>query len=109
MTPERALKAKIRKHLLSLGAYVYAPVPNGMGGACLDIIACVPVVSIRDAISEMIMPRTAFISIEVKTPGNKPTARQMATIDSIKSAGGIAFWCDSIERYLAVMATYGLV
>jgi hypothetical protein len=37
------------------------------------------------------------VEIEVKRPGEKPTAEQWAWLEFIDRTGGIAFYCDSIE------------
>lgn len=38
-----------------------------------------------------------FLSIEVKTPGSKPTREQAAWIAAVKSAGGVGFVAVSAE------------
>lgn len=84
MTPEAAIKAKIRVFLLSeMHAYYFAPVQMGLGISTLDILCCV---------------QGKFVGIEVKVPGHHPTTRQQQTINSINAAGGLAFWCDSLEH-----------
>jgi hypothetical protein len=42
-------------------------------------------------------PHGVHIEIECKAPGKHPTMAQMYWLDAIKSAGGIAFWTDSLE------------
>ena len=37
------------------------------------------------------------IEVEVKRPGQKPTAVQAAWLEAMRRAGAIAFWCDSID------------
>ena len=45
------------------------------------------------------LPKTGrFLAIEVKRPGNKPTAEQQQFIDIINDAGGLAFVAHSIEE-----------
>lgn len=99
MTPERHLKNRIRQHLRNQGCYVYCPVPMGMGEATLDVLACWAKPPYRGR----------MLAIEAKTPGNKPTKRQEATAAEIEKAGGITFWCDSFESFLANMAVKGLL
>lgn len=94
MTPERALKAKVRKHLISIGACVDGTVHMGMGGDRLDIIAGL---------------RGKYLEIEAKTPGNKPTPRQEQRARVVEVAGCITFWFDSFEGYLANMVLKGLI
>lgn len=38
-----------------------------------------------------------FLAIEVKVPGKKPTEAQLDFIDTVNTANGLAFWCDSVE------------
>jgi hypothetical protein len=104
MKPEAALKMKIRADLRARGAYVFSPVQMGLGPATLDILACLPVSKQMHAIGRYHDAKGIFVGIEVKVPGNKPTARQKATIEEIKKAGGIAFWCDSLAGYQLLIA-----
>ncbi len=83
MKSEALIKSRIREYLVGRGAYYFAPVQMGMGISTLDILCCL---------------KGKFVGIEVKVPGGKPTARQLATIKSIRDAGGIAFWSDSLEH-----------
>jgi hypothetical protein len=50
-----------------------------------DIIGCIPKTG-------------RFLAIEVKRPGNKPTAEQQQFIDTINAAGGLAFVARSVEE-----------
>jgi hypothetical protein len=50
-----------------------------------DIIGCIPKTG-------------RFLAIEVKRPGNKPTAEQQQFIDTINGAGGLAFVAYSVEE-----------
>jgi hypothetical protein len=100
MTPERYLKSKIRDDLKKRGAFVYAPVPNGMGAASLDIFVCYPMNGRN---------RAVFLAIEVKAEGFKPTPRQESTMREIDASGGVVFWCDSMDSYLRMMALKGLI
>lgn len=84
-TPEALIKNKIRTFLLHEGHYVFSPVQMGMGARTLDLLCCI---------------RGRFIAIEVKAPGNKPTALQEATMRRITRAGGMAIWCNSYERFM---------
>jgi hypothetical protein len=94
MTPEAAIKAKIRQYLVDeKKAYFFAPVQMGMGVSALDILCCI---------------QGRFIGIEVKVPGGKPTVRQMFTIKAIREAGGEAFWTDSLEYTKTMLEAAGL-
>jgi hypothetical protein len=37
----------------------------------------------------------AFLAIEVKRVGNRPTEQQQAFLDVVTANGGVAFWCTS--------------
>jgi hypothetical protein len=50
-----------------------------------DIIGCIPKTG-------------RFLAIEVKRPGNKPTAEQQQFIDTINEAGGLASVARSVEE-----------
>lgn len=82
MTPEAVIKMKIREELKSRGAYVFSPVQMGMGIAGVDIFACLS---------------GRFVAIEVKVPNKVPTKRQEHCLAEVERAGGIAFWCTSLE------------
>ena len=48
--------------------------------------------------------RLLFCAIEIKVGKNKATAAQEAYLNSVKSAGGIAAVCRSIEEIRAVLS-----
>ena len=82
MKPEAAIKAKIRAWFLQQGAYVFAPVQNGMGMSTVDQLVCF---------------KGKFIGIEAKVPGKYPTARQYQSLRAIEAAGGQAYHVTSLE------------
>lgn len=82
MKPEAQIKANIRAWLLSQGAYVFAPVQNGMGMSTVDQLVCL---------------HGKFIGIESKVPGKHPTARQYQTLREIEAAGGQSYWVTSLD------------
>jgi len=82
-TPEGRIKQAVKLRLKQLGAYQHWPVQNGMGDPCLDCHGCLD---------------GAYFAIETKRPGGKPTARQRATIDRIRAAGGVALVVDTVEQ-----------
>lgn len=100
MTPERTLKSRIRKDLIARGAWVYAPVPGGMGAATVDILCCFPRNGRHTGV---------FVGIEAKSEGKRPTPRQETTMREIDAAGGITFWCDTFDSYLRNMVMKGLI
>ena len=94
MTPEAAIKARIRSYLVEeKKAYYFAPVQMGMGASTLDILCCID---------------GKFVGIEVKVPGKKPTPRQVFTMKQIHLAGGVAFWTDSLEYTREMLEAAGL-
>lgn len=53
------------------------------------------------------MKRTgARLEVEVKRPGKKPTKEQAAHLALVRSHGGVAFWCDSIDGALAELRKF---
>lgn len=74
MTPEGAVKEKVKKILKEFGAYYHMPVQNGMGKPSLDFVCC---------------HKGRFLAIETKTEKGKLTLRQQATIDEMQRAGAI--------------------
>lgn len=82
LTPEGAIKKKVREWLRTSSIYYYSPIPMGMGRPTLDDLCCF---------------RGRFLAIEYKAPGKIPTPRQRLTMDEIRRAGGIAIWGDSFE------------
>ena len=81
---EAILKKKIKAHLNELKAYWYMPVPGGYGTQTVDFLCCL---------------NGRFLGIETKSTGQKPTPRQMLSMQAIRNAGGVAFWCDSFESF----------
>lgn len=74
MTPEGAVKLKVKKYLVSKGVYYFMPVSNGMGRHGIpDIICCV---------------NGQFLAIETKAGKGKVTALQQREMECISAAGG---------------------
>jgi hypothetical protein len=48
----------------------------------------------------VVPPSGRAIYIEVKAPGNKPTAAQEQMLATLTAKGAIAFWADSVESAL---------
>jgi hypothetical protein len=44
-----------------------------------------------------------FLAIEVKRPGNKPTPEQRAFIAFVRSFGGVAGVCHSVEEFVELL------
>lgn len=84
MAKEQDIQEKIMAYIQSIGGL---PVKfNNIGiyakAGVSDILACI---------------RGRFVAIEVKKPGNKPSALQENFIDAVNSIGGFAFWADNLE------------
>jgi len=51
-------------------------------------------------------PGGVFVAIEVKRKGKKPTPEQLAFIEAVNNAGGIAAVCYSVEDFRAAVRTH---
>ncbi len=77
MTPEAAVKQKVRRLLDALQIYYFFPPANGYGRAGIpDVIGCI---------------NGRFVAIECKAGKNKTTALQDRELARIQDAGGFAF------------------
>ena len=78
MTPEKKVKNAVTQILKERGAYYFFPVTGGFGRSGVpDIVACY---------------RGNFVAIECKAGNNKPTALQLAEMEKINKAQGVALW-----------------
>ena len=76
-TPEKKVKARVKKQLDEMGIYHFSPFQAGMGRAGIpDIIACY---------------RGLFLAIECKAGKGKTTALQERELNAIRTAKGLAF------------------
>ncbi len=76
MTPERRVKAKVRKVLDKLGAYYVMPVTGGYGNSgAPDFLVCL---------------HGRFFGIECKAGKNTPTPLQEKNLRQLSQAGGVA-------------------
>jgi len=93
-TPEAIEKAKVRKYLTEIGAYHFWPVPSGYGRQGVDCYACA---------------KTGFfLAIEVKaTEKEKPTARQLQTLEQVWKAGGLTYWGTAEQIITALKDVFG--
>jgi hypothetical protein len=88
VTPEGKVKSAVKKLLISLDAWYYMPVSNGMGVAGIpDFIVCW---------------HGWFIAIECKAPGkeNTLTANQARQIKAINDAQGIALVVSDVRALI---------
>ena len=84
MVKEQNIQTSIMNYISSIGGL---PIKfNNMGiyakAGVSDILACI---------------KGRFVAIEVKRPGNKPTAVQLHFITAVNSIGGLAFWADNLQ------------
>jgi hypothetical protein len=92
-TPEGKIKRKVNEALKRFGNRVWKFMPvqaSAFGMPALDYLVCF---------------YGWFIAIETKAPGKHPSPRQLDTIASINSAGGLTFVIDSDES-LQIMVDY---
>jgi hypothetical protein len=77
MTPEGAVKKKLKLYLARTDIYRFWPVQMGMGEATVDCLICIG---------------GKFMGIECKREGiRKPTPRQAAVMARIRAAGGVTY------------------
>lgn len=80
MTPEKKVKAKIKKVLDKIGSYYFMPATGGYGASGVpDFIICY---------------RGGFIGVEAKANGGKPTALQRKHLLDITTNRGRSFIID---------------
>lgn len=84
MTKEQDIQTSIMNYISSIGGL---PLKfNNIGiyakAGVSDILACI---------------RGRFVAIEVKKPGNKPSALQENFINAVNKIGGFAFWADNLQ------------
>ncbi len=91
MQPEARLSRKIRTTLEARGIFCFKIHGSGMMRAGLpDLIACVG---------------GDFVGIEVKMPGNKPSAIQERVHELIREAGGRVIVAYSVEQVIEELAS----
>ena len=80
MTPEGAVKKKIKDILQTRGAYYTMPIGTGYGASGVpDFVICY---------------KGRFIGVEAKANGNKPTALQDKHMSAIRGQGGLTLVID---------------
>ena len=86
MTPEGKVKKRVKEYLVSIGAWYYMPVSNGMGrSGCPDILVCY---------------KGLFMAFETKAPGKikNVSANQQREIDAIQRVNGLARVVDDVDQ-----------
>lgn len=93
--PEKRIENQIKSYLDSIGAY-YIKTHGSMfsKAGTPDILACV---------------NGKFVGIEVKAPGGRVSALQIANIKLINNAGGVAFVAYSLEETKQHIKELGIV
>ena len=86
---EQEIQAKITKYIVASGGYVVKVVQASKAGVP-DILACV---------------NGKFYGLEVKTPTGRPSALQLANIEMIRQAGGIAEVVRSVAEVSELLRT----
>lgn len=84
MTPEGKVKKRVKEILKAAGAYQHWPVQNGMGSPTLDCNGTY---------------KGFGFSIETKAPGEKPTPRQLQTIEAKRAAKEYVLVVDGTDDY----------
>lgn len=49
-----------------------------------------------------------MFALELKRPGGKPTAEQLAFLEQVRQQGGIGFWADSVEGVIEGLKLQGV-
>lgn len=50
-----------------------------------------------------------LLAVEIKRPGEKPSAVQLSVINRLRAMGAVAFWCDSVEMCAEALDTFAPV
>jgi len=90
---EQAIQNRIMTYLKKLGAYSLKVISAGKNGVP-DIIVSLD---------------GRFVGIEVKRPGEQPTALQSYNIEQIRKSGGVAFVADSIQSVKEQLKEQGVL
>lgn len=95
MVSEKTIENQIKCYLDQIGAWYIKTHGNMFSKAGTpDIIACI---------------NGRFVGIEVKKPGGKVSALQLAQIKRIERAGGIAFVTDSLKHTQMELRRHDLI
>jgi hypothetical protein len=91
MTPEGAVKKRVKEYLTSIGAYYYMPMSNGMGRVGVpDFVVC---------------HEGKFLGVETKAPGKRKntTPNQDRELAAIAAAGGLALVIDDVAQLKEIL------
>jgi Holliday junction resolvase len=90
MPAETTLIKKIKEHVKEKGGKVIKIHQSGFSE-----------LGVPDLI--IILPKKPMFFLEVKSKGKKPAKIQVAKINEINKAGGLAFWTDSYEGFTNII------
>lgn len=88
ITPEGAVKKRVKALLAFHNCHQHWPVSNGMGAPTLDCVGC---------------HRGRYFAVETKAPGKHPTPRQEVTMKVMREAGAAVFVTDGDEASMAAI------
>ncbi len=89
MTPEGSALSEIKQYLAARGIFFFRCNTGRRGGVSFGIKGAPDIVGI--------LPGGRFLAIEVKGPGGKASAEQVAFLAEITERGGLAFVAFSID------------
>jgi hypothetical protein len=119
----RQIEAKIQdavvQHLELRGQpgmlFWHTPNSSNLGGARTK--SGVPLAAIRmkrhglrKGVSDLVfLHKGIFFALELKSPGGQPSESQDQFMAAVNDAGGYATWCDSLDRALRILESWGLL
>jgi hypothetical protein len=78
------------------------PVRAGLGTGSADIVGILGGPFLGDVPSA-----GRLLAVEIKRPGERPTAAQVAWLRAVNAAGGLAFWVDDVAELARVLDIVG--
>ena len=117
--PEDAIQIAVADHLRQRGSpgVVFWHTPNGtkLGGKRSK--KGYPIQAgrlkrfgVRPGVSDVVaFHQGRMFCLELKAPGNKPTAEQYAFLSAMEEQGAFTAWVDSLDRALAVLEEWKLL
>lgn len=109
--PEQQIQRAVVQHLRARGApgLVFTHVPNG--GYRKPIEAAIfKGIGVRAGVADLLLWRAGHsYALELKAPGGRPTESQLQFLSDMDKAGAFTCLCDSLDRALKVLETWGLL
>ena len=98
MTSEAPIRDRIRLAVAGLGARLFrnsiglcrcrgTPITYGLGEGTADLVGWLPITVTPALLGKRL---SVFVAVEVKTPGTATTKKQIAFLEAVRKAGGIA-------------------